>query len=363
MTGVVFIITQMSGITSGPWSDGKYYRTDNGQCKPQTRIAFVKVHKAGSTTVMNILQRFGLKRNLTFVLPIKNHENYLSHHGTIVRSLLLPPHPNGSYDILCNHVVYNRTAFRKIMPHDTVYIGIVRQPFQRFLSAAMYNRINIPLYYLKNIPGGENYVHNLIVNSSLYEAKDPERSVTNNRMMLDFGFPVSQFDNAEESKLYIEELNKDFKLVILMEYMVESLILMKQILCWTTQDVIYIIRNAMGKKPNVKLTTTDINAHKIRKRRDYEIYDFFLSVFWEKVRKQGDYFIREVNKFREILYLISIFCKGKQTVPKLVINETDSNDQVIVTSDDCKFMLMGEIAFVDYIRDIHKKNLKTRRSQ
>ena len=34
-----------------------------------SHIGFLKVHKAGSTTMQNMLFRFGLKRNPTFVIP------------------------------------------------------------------------------------------------------------------------------------------------------------------------------------------------------------------------------------------------------------------------------------------------------
>jgi hypothetical protein len=52
---------------------------------------------------------------------------------------LVPLIAGESYNILCNHVVYNRQAFRAIMPRDTMYVGILREPVANFMSAFSYN--------------------------------------------------------------------------------------------------------------------------------------------------------------------------------------------------------------------------------
>jgi Galactose-3-O-sulfotransferase len=44
-------------------------------CLPQTKVGFLKMHKCASSTVQNILFRFGEEHDLNFVLPPKN--NYL----------------------------------------------------------------------------------------------------------------------------------------------------------------------------------------------------------------------------------------------------------------------------------------------
>jgi hypothetical protein len=41
------------------------------KCSPKTKVIFAKSHKTGSSTVQNILFRFGLSHNLTFALPHK----------------------------------------------------------------------------------------------------------------------------------------------------------------------------------------------------------------------------------------------------------------------------------------------------
>ena len=42
-------------------------------CTPRKKVAFLKTHKCASTTIQNILLRFGRNNNLNFVLPSKGH--------------------------------------------------------------------------------------------------------------------------------------------------------------------------------------------------------------------------------------------------------------------------------------------------
>ena len=44
-------------------------RENSRNCSEETKVAFAKTHKTGSTTVQNILFRFGEQRRLSFVLP------------------------------------------------------------------------------------------------------------------------------------------------------------------------------------------------------------------------------------------------------------------------------------------------------
>ena len=52
-------------------SDSKGHR----ECAKRTKIAFLKTHKCASSSVQNMLMRFGLENELNFVLPSAG--NYL----------------------------------------------------------------------------------------------------------------------------------------------------------------------------------------------------------------------------------------------------------------------------------------------
>ena len=92
-------------------------------CTPRRKIAFAKTHKTASSTVQNILLRYGLKNGAEFLLPWVN--NYL---GNMLKPFTVeqmdradqtkvPWHRTlrkspGGYDISCFHCKWNDTAMR-----------------------------------------------------------------------------------------------------------------------------------------------------------------------------------------------------------------------------------------------------------
>ncbi|CAL4131925.1 unnamed protein product, partial [Meganyctiphanes norvegica] len=77
-----------------------------GKCQPHTNIAFLKTHKCASSSIQNILFRYGWFRHLNFAVPLKN--NYLVKDGPFISSLVedLPWHTLG-YNIYACHAKWN----------------------------------------------------------------------------------------------------------------------------------------------------------------------------------------------------------------------------------------------------------------
>ena len=59
---------------------------ENHQCRERTQIIFAKTHKTGSTTLQNILFRFGQEHNLMFLLP-KSGTHYFNLRTLFRRSM------------------------------------------------------------------------------------------------------------------------------------------------------------------------------------------------------------------------------------------------------------------------------------
>ena len=45
-------------------------------CNPKRKIVFAKTHKTGSTTVQNIVLRYGYRNGLNFAFPSKNRHHF-----------------------------------------------------------------------------------------------------------------------------------------------------------------------------------------------------------------------------------------------------------------------------------------------
>ena len=56
-----------------------------GQCAPQHRVAFLKTHKAASSSVQNILMRYSRDHGLNLVLPSAG--NYLGRYVPFSRAM------------------------------------------------------------------------------------------------------------------------------------------------------------------------------------------------------------------------------------------------------------------------------------
>jgi hypothetical protein len=64
-------------------------------------------------------------------------------------------------------------------------------------------------------------------------------------MAVEFDFPESLFTNYsnEESSSYLEKLDREFELVIILEHFTESAVLMRRLLGWTIKDILYLKKN------------------------------------------------------------------------------------------------------------------------
>lgn len=82
----------------------------NTTCQPKSHIFFLKTHKTASSTILNILYRYGEGRNLTFALPLNKHSQLFYPHffashfveGVSSRSVK-------EFNIMCNHMRFMKS--------------------------------------------------------------------------------------------------------------------------------------------------------------------------------------------------------------------------------------------------------------
>ena len=328
-------------------------------------IAFLKVHKAASSTVQNILYRFGSQRNLSFVLPVISH--YISQHNAKTYHKVLPsPYTKtGKYDIVCNHVMFNHTKFKNFMYDDAIYIAIVREPLDLFISSAYYYKYVWPAEYLKKL-NETTFIEYLIRDPEKYERLNQSR--TFNYMAEDFGFVLNSVEdvlNMDNDVIasFISKLKNIFDFVMVVEYFDESLVMMKRLLNWTLKDILYIKQNEFkskkvqpGRKPNI--TEEDRAIFRKRNRIDYAIYDTFLEIFLQKMSEEIN-LNSEVKHFKTILNDVQSFCTDKTpSANEITLAVSEWNQEFSVTVHDCELMLTTEIPFWKQLIWKHKSLLQ-----
>lgn len=325
--------------------------------KPEVHhVVLLKVHKTGSSTAQNIFLRFADSRNLTLVLANTRGEtlqtNVISFRTTITSKNIVAPPKGKHYEMLCCHVLYNRTAFRKVLPEDTIYIGMVREPVSRFQSHIKF----IHPGYIMRIPG-DHPISTYAANPLKYEDKSPPKSWTNNRMALEYGFPEELFPGKSRNHskadidAYLRKIDKEFSFIIINERYIESIVYVRRLLSWKIKDIIFVELFAhKGEiKGREKVIEEDKKILSDFLYLDVALYQFALARFEDQIKKAGDCFQDEVEYFKEVLAQVDKFCKEKgksKTEQVLYISTTIWNDEFNVTKTDCELMTMVETKFI-----------------
>lgn len=340
-------------------------------------VFFLKVHKAASTSVQNVMLRFALSRDLQVMLPKQGH--ILSQSSKKWSHRALPPAEGTSrFDILCNHLVFEERTVRASLHPDAIFIGIVRHPFHQFVSAFMYYRYFYRQQYLLNVTGSDP-LSTYLANPAQWEPADPGLSYTNNRISFDFGIDPKGMHNSSYVASYVEYLNRTFHLVLVSERFDESMVLMKRLLGWNMKDILYVHKNVYSSAKdsltasNGRVTHTDRKtkdnyteveqedkyteeqklAHRRYNMADYVLYEHFSRLFDKRVSNQGRLFADEVTTFRTVRENVENFCFNQNSHGKtweLYVNATPWNDPFFVSRKDCTFMTMSEEQFVRTVK-------------
>ncbi|GFN86224.1 galactose-3-o-sulfotransferase 3 [Plakobranchus ocellatus] len=337
------------------------------------QVVFAKVHKAASSTVQNILLRFALARDLDVFLPIEgsviNDMGSAIHPGQMIR------HPKGKlFDILCSHVVYNRQILKQYFPDSAVRVAVIREPMQQALSALHYYAT---VYPRKTILAGIEKHRKNPFDGYLQHPEDfyprPERicaepgSYISNRMSFDLGFPTLHFvaskENDTKIELFLNRLNQEFEVVLISDYFDESMVLLKRRLGWSIKDIVYLKVNAAqldrnsiwSQKPT--LNSQIVKAFRSCNKLDYELYDFFLPIFLDKV-KQQPYFKEELSYFKKVKGDIGAFCLNGNLNKTLEISASEWSAGFSISAWDCQLMSTEEKEMVEIVRSRQLKRYK-----
>lgn len=175
--------------------------------------------------------RFGYFNDKLFVLPAKG--NYLGHPQPFSRSLVPEPDKfDGNYSILTHHTRLNYEEMSSLIP-GAVFITIIRNPVNLFES--MYQYYKLHRMWKVNFTSFNN--ESFYIPDKIAKQRFAKR-IGINQMMFDMGFEPEYFYDDQQITQYIDKLDSIFSLVMMSERMEESLILLKNLLCWDYEDVV-----------------------------------------------------------------------------------------------------------------------------
>ncbi|KAM9853092.1 galactose-3-O-sulfotransferase 2 [Aulostomus maculatus] len=251
-------------------------------CQPKSHIVFLKTHKTASSTVLNILYRYGESRNLSFALP-KNKHSQLFYPYFFVSHFVEGFSTNGvkEFHIMCNHMRFKKSEVAKVMPADTFYFSILRNPVDLMESIFTYYK-SIPAF--ANTQSLDKFLDNCW---QRYNPSISNNHYAHNIMAFDFGFnnniTAYSKDLEERASRVVTAIEQDFHLILISEYFDESMILLKHVLCWSLDDVASFRLNSRSEQSRHSLSNTTAEKVKRWNALDWRIYLHFNSTFWHKV--------------------------------------------------------------------------------
>ena len=342
-----------------------YHRTTSNSCQPKDNVLFLKTHKTGSSTITNILNRYGDLHNLTVALPQHGFYNFfwpLSFEKSFTADLR-GKRPN----ILCNHARWNKHTMKEFMPQDTVFITILRNPVSQFESTFSYMEF-AQLLGIKSTKNplatffeDPNRTMGKISDLSASGSVVPYLNLLRNGQSFDLGMKSAQFFIDEETNNAISELDSSFDLVLMLEYFDESLVLLARELCWDIRDVVYFKLN-QRKSSDLKTNLSDELVQEIRQwnRADVLLYNHFNQTFWNKVEKLGSAFWTDVDRLKYYNKVLEEAClrPGEHYAKAYAKQSKEIRGYSLKKNLEpqlkllCGKMITNEIDYVEYLRKI-----------
>ncbi|KAF7231775.1 galactose-3-O-sulfotransferase 3-like [Nothobranchius furzeri] len=278
--------------------------------KPKhTNIVFLKTHKTASTTIQNMLFRFAERNNLTVALPTQSCGHQFCYPLSFSTKFVYPQKkpPN----IITSHMRFNRYAVQSLMPDNTIYFTILREPASMFESLFSYYGNHSEAF--RRVPQGslKAFLANPL---KYYRPQGKNAMYVHNTLTFDLGgnkdWPRGDVASA---KAFVAKVEKVFSLVMISEYFDESLVLLRHLLSWDLEDIVYIKLN-MRTEQSKKSLSSDV-SEKIYawNSMDAYLYEYFNASFWVKLSELGlDSVAKEVDLIRQAQQKLMKSCFGGQ---------------------------------------------------
>ncbi|XP_062849253.1 galactose-3-O-sulfotransferase 4 [Trichomycterus rosablanca] len=266
-----------------------------GSCRPHSHVMFLKTHKTASSTILNMLYRFGEEHGLQFALPVGYQFGYplpfiaqrvKGYKGAHV----------AEFDIMGNHMRFNKAEVEKVMPADTFYFSILRDPVALTESSYAYYKNVAPAF--RHAKGLGDFADNPY---KYYEPRLRNNHYARNLLWYDFGLDHNANFSLPLAKHGEAVVRRNFKLILLSEYFDQSMVLLRHALCWPLDAVVSFSLNARQQMPKGRsswvgraavpayLLLTEEQRQKLREWNalDWHLYQTFNHTFWGEVERFG----------------------------------------------------------------------------
>lgn len=184
----------------------------------------------------------------------------------------------------------------KVMPADTFYFSILRDPVALAESSYAYYKNVAPAF--RRAKGLGDFADNPY---KYYDPRLRNNHYARNLMWFDFGLDHTSNFSLALAKRGVAAVRRNFKLILLSEYFDQSMVLLRHALCWPLDAVVSFSLNARQQVSSVRsgwvgkaaapapLALTDKQRSKLREWNalDWHLYQAFNLTFWQEVERFG----------------------------------------------------------------------------
>ncbi|XP_077977135.1 galactosylceramide sulfotransferase-like [Glandiceps talaboti] len=277
-------------------------------CKPQRDFVFIKTVKTGGSTMATLLFRYGLKHDLVAAVD-KGSSIQISINETSNTVMIHPYNCENfpGYNFIANHMNYRRVALDKIIKNGK-YFTILRSPIRR-IESAFY------MYYEHRGLEFHQFSNPFLAYLQMFTSKNDTIVRTlrplgfNENFKRLIGIPKIINDTFVYNS--IRNLDSELDLVMLSEYYDESLVLLRKMMCWEYEDMVYR-RQRVRKEVRLSITPDMENVIKEHSPLDIALYAYFNKTFWEKVKRYEGDFEEDLAKLRSFQNEVDLQCQEQQ---------------------------------------------------
>ena len=264
------------------------------------------------------------------------------------------------------------------MPNNTVYVTILRNPIDQFESTFNYMTLDKILGMTNTTNPLENFFKDpdgVLVNYVLTQdlrINSDRLKLIRNGMFYDLGLESKDFENDFKVREAIDLVDQQFQLVMITEYFEESVVLLRRLLCWDLDDMVYFTLNARAKSWYHNMSKSLQRKVKRWSRADTLLYDHFNRTFWKLLRKLEPDFWEEVKMLRAKNNAMREICLSQGDYRHTDLFQTAElrryklrKNIPFVAKQMCKRMTWDEIKYLRHLREtfIEKVNVRNKASK
>uniref|UniRef100_A0A7M5VGE9 Uncharacterized protein n=1 Tax=Clytia hemisphaerica TaxID=252671 RepID=A0A7M5VGE9_9CNID len=328
--------------------------------RPAQRIALSALHHTDDDQILNnIFYRYGDFNNLYFALPkAPTFEYYwpLRFNPSFVDKLLMhQSKPN----FIVNSARNSQGKLRGMLSSKTLFLTMLRDPVEHFRD--IYEKIDMSKHmksiHNSDIENFKEFIERPLANIDqiLNTTKKfyPQFHLLKNPQLFDLGYEVGDYRTKNDLKEILNDIDEEMSMVIMNEYLDESLVLLQRLLCWQLADMVHLKRRVTNQEKyhlssNVKAKIRSWN------KEDVALYEYFNKTLWRTISENEDpLFWNDVKTLKEMNGKINKECFAEVN-DDFVIRD----DVIEETKPLCERLALQEKDYVILLKVKQKERIK-----